>query len=389
MDNLTHSLLGATLAELALPAGASRVARRTFFVAGIVAANLPDADLVYTRITPAPLGALLHHRGHTHTVAGLVLLGLAMVAVCLIPRIRDSVGPMRGRLWTLIAIALASHLVLDSWNSYGVHPFWPIDSRWFYGDAVFILEPWLWMLLGVATVLDTAHRTWRVLFGVALAGILALGTYLRVIPVFSLIALVVVGVALAAALRSREPRVRAAVSLALAGTFVAGLFALREVARGEVLAGLEPETRARIIDVVLSSNAANPLCWSVLTLVRDEAGTSYLTTQGDAAVLAPSGCGRGRTRAVEWDAPHTQSLAELRALDRADCWVRGWLQFGRAPLVAGGTISDVRYGGSPRGNFTTMILKPPSEAVRCPAHLTAWRPPRADLLGDDLSGTEP
>jgi hypothetical protein len=38
----------------------------------------------------------------------------------------------------------------------------------------------------------------------------------------------------------------------------------------------------------------------------------------------------------------------------------------------------------PRGNFTTMELKPPAEAARCPAHLTAWRPPRQDLLGDVL-----
>jgi hypothetical protein len=64
--------------------------------------------------------------------------------------------------------------------------------------------------------------------------------------------------------------------------------------------------------------------------------------------------------------------------------VRGWMQFGRAPQVAGGTISDVRYGSAPRGNFTTMVLKPPSEAGQCPANLTAWRPPRADLLGEEF-----
>jgi inner membrane protein len=177
VDNITHSLLGATLAELALPAGAPRAARRTFFTAGVIAANLPDADLVYTRITPAPLGALLHHRGHTHTVAGLAILGIAMVAVCLVPRIRDSVEPMRGRLWALIAVALVSHLVLDSWNSYGVHPFWPLDSRWYYGDAVFILEPWIWLLLGVAAVANTLNVMARVLLGAALVGNTSLGAY--------------------------------------------------------------------------------------------------------------------------------------------------------------------------------------------------------------------
>ena len=384
MDNLTHSLIGATLAELALPAGAPRAMRRTFFVAGVVAANLPDADLVYTRITPAPLGALLHHRGHTHTVVGLVLLGLAMVAVCALPRIRDSVGPMRGRLWTLIAVALASHLVLDSWNSYGVHPFWPIDSRWYYGDAVFILEPWIWMLLGASVVMDTMHRGGRWLLAAAIAGLVALGTLMHVIPLAALLALVATAAVLVAVLRARPPRARAANALVLATAFVAGEFALREVARAKALATLEPSARARVVDVVLSPGAANPLCWSVLTVVLDQTGAAYAMTQGGVAVLVPSGCGRGRTRDVEWQTPHTQSLAELRALYRSDCWVRGWMQFGRAPQVADRAISDERYGTSPRGNFTTMLLKQPAEAARCPANLTAWRPPRADLLGDDL-----
>jgi inner membrane protein len=387
VDNLTHSLVGATLAELALPVGAPRPARRTFFVAAVVAANLPDADLVYTRITPAPLGALLHHRGHTHTVAGLLLLGLAIVAVCRLPRIRDTVGPMRGRLWALIAVALSSHLVLDAWNSYGVHPFWPLSSRWFYGDAVFILEPWIWMLLGVGVVLSTVNRVGRALLGAVLVGLVILGAFLRVVPIVSLIALAAVAAVLGAVLLKREPRVRAATALALATVFVSGLFALREVARGEVLAALGPSERSRIVDVVLSSSAANPFCWSALTLVRDEAGASYAITQGDASVVVPSGCGRGRAARVVWQAPHTQALAELRARYRDDCWVRGWMQFGRAPWISDRTISDLRYGGSPRGNFTTMILKPLPEAARCPANLTAWHPPRADLL-EDIAATD-
>src|ERR1044071_6731268 len=76
VENITHSLVGATLAELALPAGARPAQRRVFFFTGIVAANLPDADLFYTRIAPPPLGYLLHHRGHTHTIVGCVVLGL-------------------------------------------------------------------------------------------------------------------------------------------------------------------------------------------------------------------------------------------------------------------------------------------------------------------------
>jgi len=380
VENLTHSLMGATLAELALPSGASRAARRTFFIAGIVAANLPDADLVYTSITPAPLGSLLHHRGHTHTIAGIALLGLAMIAVCLVPRVQAAIGPLRGRLWALIGIGLASHLVLDSWNSYGVHPFWPLSGRWYYGDAVYILEPWLWLLLGVAAVLNTMNLPGRLLFGVALVGLVAVGASLGVIPIAALIALLVAAALHVVLLRRREPRRRSALALTFGLAFVAGLFALREVARGEVLAATQSPIRPMLVDVVLSPGAANPFCWSALTIARDEARAEYVMTRGSAAVLLPSGCGPGRASAVEWDAPRTQSVAVLRARYRADCWVRGWMQFGRAPEIAGDTISDLRYGGVPRGNFTTMALLPLVEAARCPANLTAWRPPRADLL---------
>jgi hypothetical protein len=48
VETITHSLLGAALAELALPAGATKVQRRIFFAAGIVAANFPDAHPTQT-----------------------------------------------------------------------------------------------------------------------------------------------------------------------------------------------------------------------------------------------------------------------------------------------------------------------------------------------------
>src|SRR4051812_15547160 len=154
MENLTHSLLGAAIAEATLPAAATRAQRTAFYVVGIIAANLPDADLLYTSITPAPLGYLLHHRGHTHTIAGLVALAALIGLVCALPAIRRHVAPIARRFWILVAAALASHLIADAWNSYGVHPLFPFSSRWFYGDAVYILEPWLWMLLGVSVAMN-------------------------------------------------------------------------------------------------------------------------------------------------------------------------------------------------------------------------------------------
>jgi inner membrane protein len=389
VDNLTHSLVGATLAELALPAGAPRTTRRTFFIAGIVAANLPDADLVYTGITPPPLGALLHHRGHTHTMAGLAVLGLAMAAIWMLPALRDAVGPLRRRFWILLAVALTSHLVLDSWNSYGVHPFWPVSSRWYYGDAVFIMEPWLWLLLGTAATLNTVSRWGHALLGGSLALVASGAAFVRMVPFGGLAMPALCAIALGVAMRRWAPRRRSAVALGLSLTFVAASFVVREVVRGKVLASNTDAVRPELVDLVLSPRGGNPLCWTVVSVVRDERAGSYSMTRGDVAVLARSACGSPRGSDVQWGDPTVQSLAQLRTLYRDDCWVRGWMQFGRAPAVADGTISDLRYGNSFRGNFTTMTLQPPADAARCPANLTAWRPPRADLLGGDVERPSP
>ncbi len=81
---------------------------------GIIAANLPDLDLAYSWITPSPIGYLLHHRGHTHTVVGLLALAIGLVAAYwFFPAVRKMRLSGRVRFWLLIAIALASHLALD------------------------------------------------------------------------------------------------------------------------------------------------------------------------------------------------------------------------------------------------------------------------------------
>ena len=57
------------------------------------------------------------------------------------------VEPSAADVRVLIVLAVLApllHLALDFTNSYGVHPFWPVDNHWYYGDAVFIVEPLIW-----------------------------------------------------------------------------------------------------------------------------------------------------------------------------------------------------------------------------------------------------
>ena len=124
MDNITHSLIGAAAGELALPSVATPAERRLILAGNILAANLPDIDVLYTRITEPPLGYLLHHRGYTHTVAGILGLGLLLAFVlALSPTARRLAATNRVRLWAPLALNLIGHVWLDSFTTYGVHPF--------------------------------------------------------------------------------------------------------------------------------------------------------------------------------------------------------------------------------------------------------------------------
>ena len=56
------------------------------------------------------------------------------------------------------------HIAMDALNSYGVHPFWPWNNRWFYGDTLFIIEPWLWLII-LPVLLFSPRRLTKVIAG--------------------------------------------------------------------------------------------------------------------------------------------------------------------------------------------------------------------------------
>jgi inner membrane protein len=119
----------------------------------MIAANLPDIDvLVFATDTPS----VSFRRGWTHGVLAQALLPVALTAMMvLIERLRtprkQAAQPQIDLLWTLALayIGLYSHVALDYLNNYGVRLLSPLDWRWFYGDAVFIVDPWLWASLGI------------------------------------------------------------------------------------------------------------------------------------------------------------------------------------------------------------------------------------------------
>jgi inner membrane protein len=153
MDNLTHSLVGIAAAK----AGLEKLSPGTTFLC-VLAANAPDSDIVVLLFGDR-WSFLQHHRGITHSIVGVVCLAIILPAVfylfdLLIAKIRKRAKRcvFSGLLLSSLIVS-ATHPLLDWTNSYGIRFLLPWNHRWFYGDFVFIVDPFIWLILGSACFL--------------------------------------------------------------------------------------------------------------------------------------------------------------------------------------------------------------------------------------------
>ena len=161
MDNLTHSLVGAVMGRM----GLKRLSPRAM-PAMIIAANLPDIDsFVAGAFGCEPIAA---HRGFTHGIGGLVTMPfLAVAIIWLWEKLRPGKeGPLRvGGLLLACFLAVLSHPLLDLMNTYGTRVLEPFSHRWFYADTLFIVDPWIWVMLILGLEMswraERLGRDWR------------------------------------------------------------------------------------------------------------------------------------------------------------------------------------------------------------------------------------
>ena len=180
MDPICHTLVGAALASTGLE-------RKTRFGCAtlILGANLPDVDVIsYAWGEIAAFGC---RRGITHGILALIVLpfllaGAMMLVGRLSRRKRGSAAAAVDFKWLLAlsVISIVSHPTLDFLNVYGVRWLMPFDDTWFYGDILYITDPWMWAILAVALIAARWRRNLtapRVLARPACIGLLAAITY--------------------------------------------------------------------------------------------------------------------------------------------------------------------------------------------------------------------
>ena len=364
MDPLAHTLVGATLAETRL----GRMGRTTLAApALILGANAPDIDAVTMFLgRDVSLG---FRRGWTHGALAMLVLPLALTGLLLL--LDRAVAAWRGRepraragpLLALSTVGVLSHPALDWLNTYGVRLLMPFDGTWFYGDALFIVDPWVWLLAATPVVLaNSASRlgaaAWIVL-GIAATSLV---TGFAGAPAPARL-LWCVGVAAIAWLRltgrwtRHVPRVAAACAVVLA-VYAVLMAAASAVAERQVAALLGaralPGTPAPSgpIEVMASPAPGNPLRRDIV--VADAAHYHFLELDwlADPPLRAVGGSiPRGaRDPVVEaaLTAPHVWGLST-------------WMRFPAFHVEETGdgyrvSISDVRYARRPGGGFGATVV---------------------------------
>jgi inner membrane protein len=410
MDNVTHTLISVLVGEAvhrSIPPSAvlsDRARRGIAITVMAVGGNLPDADVIYTGWAGTTLDYLLHHRGHTHTVVGALGLSLLLFgAVRLWWRYRKiRPGPADlGFLAGLSVLAPLLHIALDLTNSYGVHPFWPVDNHWYYGDAVFIVEPLLWSC-AAALLFVLPGRTARVLIALVLAAGLGLSWFIGFVPL-SLAALLTLFAAGLTAV-SRFASARAAVTAGVAAWLVlTAMFVVTARTAGTRIEALLADSfpAARTLDTVLTPMPANPLCREVLAVQRT--ADTYVVRRAFHS-LAPGWIPAGRCARL-FPSGGSETTASLRPVDRDDtdevawggefavpaglfatlaadyCAVDALLQFARAPWAepadGGWVVGDLRYDREEGLGLAEVEVGPGTD--ECPRLPAPWIPPREDL----------
>lgn len=273
MDPLTHTLVGANLAS-------TRLGTKTRLAAAacLIGANAPDIDV--TAYFAGEDFAIGFRRGWTHGVLALVVLPIVLWAGLLLwdrlsnrrPRgepIRSPLHP--GWLFVLCLISILTHPFLDWLNVYGMRWLMPFDSTWFYGDSVFIMDPWLWLILAGFWLLPrrpSARLLW--VWGV-FSGLLAVAVAGRAPEYLPLIAVVAVALLLALLRKPAEnarPHGFGVMGLVVAGVYIAGMIVLHDqterTARHAAAAAA-----VEVDEILVGPLPVDSLSWDVLIQTDD------------------------------------------------------------------------------------------------------------------------
>jgi len=172
LEPITHFLTGACM-------GRAGLNRKTALATAVLTLSTEAADVDIVWLAKGPVFYFAHHRGFTHTFAGVPFVAaLTLGFVYALWRITqrftkpDGMGcagcppgaapgrsqPRWGLLYLYACLGGLVHILLDFTNSYGVRPFMPFSYKWYSWDIVSIFEPLMWVALLAGLILPGLFR---------------------------------------------------------------------------------------------------------------------------------------------------------------------------------------------------------------------------------------
>jgi inner membrane protein len=368
MDNLTHSLVGLAAAK----AGLERLSPRVTALC-VLAANAPDSDILVLFFRDR-WAFLQQHRGISHSIIGTLFLALLVPLLfyageLLFSRLRHRAPQIRlkGLLLASLIVTI-THPLLDWTNNYGIRFLLPWKATWFYGDLVFVVDPFIWLILGGSCFLLTSKTTLQKLLwaflGLVLSLLVVVGprsagltnpTLVRAVWLGALGCFVVL---LLLRTGARFGSKLALVSFALLGFYSGGLAVLhaRAVKQGNEQAALLAETKGETISrLVAMPTLADPLGWDCV-FETNRATYRFRLTLGDH---------ERSERLVRYENP--DPLSPLMQEAEQDERAKVFLGFARFPVLrlsdpncTANTLvqmADLRYTepGTSRGTFALDV----------------------------------
>lgn len=275
MDPIAHTLTGAALAA----AGLRRLTPLAT-AALVIGANAPDIDVVMN--FAGDYAGLAHRRGWTHGVLALLVLPFVVAGGLLaydkaVRRPRGAPPARAGPLLALSTLSVLTHPTLDWLNNYGMRWLMPFDGRWFYGDALFIIDPWVWLLLGGVLSLVYSRTAGWIALWIAFAAFGTVLVFTTEIPVLAR-TLWVAGIGAFAALRvagfcaeTRPTEIEWATrgAISFVATYMLICWAANIPARTEVRAVLEAAGVPHVKDVMVGPTPADPFAADVVAETPD------------------------------------------------------------------------------------------------------------------------
>ena len=374
MDNLTHSLIGLSASK----AGLEKLSPGTTTLC-ILAANAPDADIL--ALAGGRWSYLHHHRGITHSIAGAIVLAVALPLVfflvdLLIARLRKRAPQVKlGGLLIASFLVSATHPLMDWTNNYGMRFLLPWDTRWSYGDLIFIIDPFLWIVLGGSAFLLTVKTKLQGLVWLLIAGATTFVIMFGAGPgglsnpaplrIFWIVAVVLIVVFSKAGVAERWGATTSMAAIAIVCLYIGVLFGIHSMALNRTqmeAANISGERTEQPIKFAAMPTLANPLRW--LSLVETDRATYRFN-------LELWGRNQGPINLVRFQKP---TGIEETALAQAERDYRSaiFLDFARFPVVnvAGEDcltqtlvqFADLRYTEPGRGRGTFSLEVP----VECP-----------------------